>query len=69
MLVIGDFGLSLDQSRTQMAMWAMFSAPLYMSNDLRDLKPEHKQILVNKNIIAINQDKNGVMAKRIYSVK
>ena len=68
MLVIGGYGLSYEQSRTQMAMWAMFSAPLYMSNDLRDLKPEFKQILQNKNIIAINQDKNGFMAKRTYSV-
>ena len=68
MLIIGDFGLSYDQSRTQMAMWSMWSSPLLMSNDLRALKPEHKQILQNKNIIAINQDKNGALAKRVFVV-
>ncbi|CAG2170454.1 unnamed protein product, partial [Oppiella nova] len=66
MVMVGDFGLSYEQSRTHMAMWAMFSAPLYMSNDLRDLKPEDKQILQNKEIIAVNQDKHGIMAKRVF---
>ncbi|CAG2111680.1 unnamed protein product [Medioppia subpectinata] len=65
MVVVGDYGMSHEQSRTHMAMWAMFSAPLYMSNDLRDISPEDKKVLQNKAIIAVNQDKNGFMAKRI----
>ncbi|XP_054159759.1 alpha-N-acetylgalactosaminidase-like [Oppia nitens] len=69
MLIIGGFGLSYEQSRTQMAMWAMFSAPLYMSNDLRALKPELRQILQNKALIALNQDKHAIMAKRVYTDK
>ena len=63
MLAIGGLGLSYEQSKTQMAMWAMWSSPLFMSNDLRDLKPEHKQLLQNKDVIAVNQDKLGKMAK------
>ena len=63
MLAIGDFGLSYEQSKTQMAMWAMWSSPLLMSNDLRDLKPEDKKLLQNKDVIAVNQDKLGKMAK------
>ncbi|CAG2172143.1 unnamed protein product, partial [Oppiella nova] len=65
MIVVGDYGMSHEQSRTQMAMWAMFSAPLYMSNDLREISPEDKKVLQNKAIIAVNQDKNGIMAKRV----
>jgi len=68
MLVIGNFGLSLDQSRAQMALWAIWSSPLYMSNDLRNLKPEFKKILQNKAVIAVNQDKHGIMGKRAWSV-
>jgi hypothetical protein len=68
MLVIGNFGLSLDQSRAQMALWAIWSSPLYMSNDLRKLSPEFKKILKNKNIIAVNQDKLGIMGKRVIGV-
>jgi len=65
-LVVGNNGLSWDQSRTHFAMWAMWSSPLYMSNDLRSLAPQFKKILQNKKIIAVNQDKHGVFAKRIY---
>ena len=63
MLAIGDNGLSYEQSKTQMAMWAMWSSPLFMSNDLRKLKPEDKKLLQNKDVIAVNQDKSGRMAK------
>ncbi|CAM6031765.1 unnamed protein product, partial [Sphagnum compactum] len=69
MLVIGNFGLSLDQSRAQMALWAIWSSPLYMSNDLRKLSPEFKKILQNKNIIAVDQDKLGIMGKRVIGVR
>jgi len=68
MLVIGDFGLSWDQSRVQFALWSIWSAPLYMSNDLRSLRPEMKAILQNKKVIAINQDKFGIMGKRRHQV-
>lgn len=59
-LVIGNFGLSWAQQRAQMALWAIWAAPLYMSNDLRDLHPEAAKILKNKHLIAVNQDKLGV---------
>ena len=42
-----------------MAIWSVWAAPLYMSNDLRKLKPEFKEILANKKLIAVNQDKLG----------
>ncbi len=41
-LSLGNFGLSYEQSKTQMAMWAIFAAPLLMSVDLRTLKSEYK---------------------------
>ena len=41
-MVAGNFGLSYEQSKTQMAMWAIFAAPLLMSVDLRTLKSEYK---------------------------
>nr|XP_027197983.1 alpha-N-acetylgalactosaminidase-like isoform X1 [Dermatophagoides pteronyssinus]XP_027197984.1 alpha-N-acetylgalactosaminidase-like isoform X2 [Dermatophagoides pteronyssinus] len=65
MLIIGNYGLSLEQSKTQMAFWCMWSAPLFMSNDLRSIRPEMKEILLNKELIAIDQDPLGIMAKKI----
>ncbi|XP_001374517.2 alpha-galactosidase A [Monodelphis domestica] len=59
MLVIGNFGLSWDQQVTQMALWAIMAAPLFMSNDLRHISPQSKNLLQNKDVIAINQDPLG----------
>ena len=67
--MIGNFGLSVDQQRVQMAMFAMLASPLLMSNDLRSIPAESKAILLNKGIIAINQDPLGVQAKRIIQVR
>uniref|UniRef100_A0A3Q2P676 Alpha-galactosidase n=1 Tax=Fundulus heteroclitus TaxID=8078 RepID=A0A3Q2P676_FUNHE len=69
MLVIGDFGLSLEQSRSQMALWAIMAAPLFMSNDLRTISGEARSILQNKMIISINQDPLGIQGRRILKEK
>lgn len=66
MLLIGNRHLTLGQSRAQMAVWSMIPGPLLMSNDLRNIKPEAKAILLNKRVIAVNQDSLGIPGKRIY---
>lgn len=48
MLLIGNFGLSLEQSKAQMAIWAILAAPLLMSNDLNHIRPEFREILLNR---------------------
>lgn len=58
-LMIGDNGLSHSQERSQFALWAIFAAPLFMSNDLAHISKESKEILLNKEIIAIDQDPAG----------
>jgi hypothetical protein len=47
----------------------MWAAPLFMSTDLRDLSPEAKEILLNKNYIAIMQDPLWDMAVRVDKVQ
>ncbi|XP_072297423.1 alpha-N-acetylgalactosaminidase-like [Eucyclogobius newberryi] len=69
MLIIGDFGLSMEQSRSQMALWAIMAAPLFMSNDLRTLSSGARVILQNKMIISINQDPLGIQGRRILKEK
>lgn len=68
MLIIGNFGLSYEQSKTQMALWAIMAAPLLMSVDLRTIRPEYKAILQNKKIIDVDQDSLGIQGRRIYKV-
>jgi alpha-galactosidase len=53
--------------RTQMSMWCMFSAPLMLGCDIRDMSPETKSIISNKDIIAIDQDTLGKQAYRVIS--
>ncbi|KIH52455.1 hypothetical protein ANCDUO_17444 [Ancylostoma duodenale] len=65
MLVIGLPNVTVDQAVVQMTLWSIWSAPLIMSNDLRDLAPEFKEILLNRDVIAIDQDPMGIMGKLV----
>lgn len=58
--MIGNLGLNVGQSKIQMAVWAILAAPLIMSNDLINISPEMKNILLNKDIIAVDQDPLGI---------
>eukprot|EP00518_Triparma_eleuthera_P004149 CAMPEP_0182454530 /NCGR_PEP_ID=MMETSP1319-20130603/1124_1 /TAXON_ID=172717 /ORGANISM="Bolidomonas pacifica, Strain RCC208" /LENGTH=413 /DNA_ID=CAMNT_0024652547 /DNA_START=13 /DNA_END=1254 /DNA_ORIENTATION=+ len=69
-LMIGDNGLSIFEERSQFALWAIFAAPLIMSNDLATVSPESKAILQNREIIAVNQDpagKQGILVDEFAS--
>jgi len=65
MLVIGNFGLSYDQSKAQMALWVIFASPLLMSNDLRTIRPEFKEILQHPAVLKVAQDPLGIPGKRV----
>ncbi len=67
MLEVGNGKLSLAENRTHFSMWAMLSAPLLAGNDLPHMKPEINAILTNKDVIALDQDKLGKQASRVYS--
>ncbi|EDV99462.1 alpha-N-acetylgalactosaminidase [Drosophila grimshawi] len=69
MLIIGNFGLSYEQAKTQFAVWAILAAPLLMSVDLRTIRPEFKEILLNRKIISVDQDPLGIQGRRIYKHK
>lgn len=66
-LILGNYALSYEQERVQMAMWAILAAPLFMSNDLRNIRNESRDLLLNKNIIAINQDPLGIPGVQIFA--
>ncbi|CAK5018483.1 unnamed protein product [Meloidogyne enterolobii] len=69
MIIVGNTEITLAQSRVQMAIWAIWSAPLIMSNDLRTLLPEHREILLNPRIIAVDQDPLGIFGRMVYNEK
>ena len=67
MLEVGNGKLSLAENRSHFSMWAMLAAPLLAGNDLPYMKPEIKDILTRREIIAIDQDPLGKQARYIYS--
>ncbi|XP_043535922.1 alpha-N-acetylgalactosaminidase isoform X2 [Chiloscyllium plagiosum] len=69
MLIIGNFGLSYEQSKSQMALWAILAAPLFMSNDLRAITLKEASILQNKLLIRISQDPLGVQGQMLLKGK
>ncbi|KJH42828.1 hypothetical protein DICVIV_11178 [Dictyocaulus viviparus] len=68
MLVIGNSGITLNMAIAQMTIWSIWSAPLIMSNDLRKIAPEFQKILLNRDVIAIDQDPMGKMGRLAANV-
>lgn len=58
-------GCTVNEYEAHFALWCMLSAPLLMGHDVRHTTPEIKNILQNKELIAINQDDLGIAAYRI----
>ncbi|KAK8812474.1 hypothetical protein WA158_007708 [Blastocystis sp. Blastoise] len=66
MIVIGmENGLNEQESRSQLAIWSILAAPLYMTNNIRNITSWAKEILLNKEVIAIDQDPLGQQGYRL----
>jgi alpha-galactosidase len=65
MLEIGNGGMTEDEYKVHMTLWAMLAAPLLAGNDLRDMSPAIAAILTNPNVIAVDQDKEGKQGRRV----
>jgi alpha-galactosidase len=59
MLEVGNPGLSLAESRAHFSLWCILAAPLMAGNDVRKMSDEVRDILTNKEVIAIDQDPLG----------
>lgn len=66
MLEVGN-GQSVNQDRAHFTMWSMLAAPLILGNDIRSMTQETKDILMNAEVIAVNQDKAGIQGFRHLS--
>jgi alpha-galactosidase len=67
MLEIGNGGMKPMEYRTHMSLWAMLAAPLLAGNDLSAMTPETRDILLNREVIAIDQDKAAIQGDRVMS--
>jgi hypothetical protein len=64
-ILIGSGCLTLDEERTQMALWAILAQPLFVSADFRNMSAASAAILLNAHAIAIDQDPLGQMGARL----
>lgn len=61
-IIGGDHGMTLAETRSQVALWSMMSAPLILSSNVASLSPQSIAVLGNSAVIAIDQDPLGKMA-------
>ncbi|MBO4859658.1 MAG: nicotinamide-nucleotide amidohydrolase family protein [Treponema sp.] len=74
MLMLGMKGLTPVMNKTHFTMWCMMNSPLMLGMDLRRVCKEGDgegkmlyNIITNKKLIDLNQDKLGIQAKRIFT--
>jgi alpha-galactosidase len=65
MLEIGNGHMTADEYRVHMSLWALTAAPLLAGNDIRTMTGTIKSILLNKEVIAIDQDPLGKQASPV----
>jgi alpha-galactosidase len=68
MLEVGNGGMTDDEYRTHMSLWAILAAPLLAGNDLSDMSAQTISILTNREVIAVDQDPLGKEGSRAFAV-
>ncbi|MBP2334038.1 alpha-galactosidase [Saccharothrix coeruleofusca] len=63
MLEVGNGGMTDTEYRTHFSLWAMMAAPLLIGADLREVGEDTFDILTNREIIALDQDRLGAQAR------
>ncbi|MBB5803475.1 alpha-galactosidase [Saccharothrix ecbatanensis] len=65
MLVVGRPRLTLTESQSHFALWALMAAPLIAGNDIRTMSDDISAVLRNPRLIAVNQDSLGAGGRRV----
>ena len=59
MMEVGNLP-TFTENRAHFTLWAMLAAPLIAGTDVDALKPEIRSILIDRDVIAVDQDKLGI---------
>jgi alpha-galactosidase len=65
MLEIGNGHMTDEEYRTHMSLWALVASPLLAGNDVRNMTDATKAILLNREVIAVDQDALGKQASPV----
>jgi hypothetical protein len=63
--VNGDAAITDAQGRAQFTLWALFSAPMLLSQDIRNLTAMQLETYLNREVIGIGQDVIGTQAIKL----
>lgn len=66
MLEVGNGGMTAAEDRAHFSLWCLLAAPLITGNDLRSMSAETKEILTNREVIAVDQDALGQQGRRVW---
>jgi len=65
MLEVGNGGMTDTQYRSHFSLWAIMAAPLIAGNDIANMDAATREILLNREVIAVDQDVLGVQGRRV----
>ncbi|HEX7804509.1 MAG TPA: glycoside hydrolase family 27 protein [Pseudoxanthomonas sp.] len=65
MLEVGNGAMTETEYRTHFSLWAIMAAPLIAGNDLSRMDEATRRILLNREVIAVNQDALGAQGRRV----
>ena len=66
MLEVGNGGMTPAEYRSHFSLWAMMASPLMAGNDIANMDAGTRSILLNKEVIAVDQDPLGVQGHRVW---
>jgi alpha-galactosidase len=65
MLEVGNGGMTSDEYRAHISLWALLNAPLMAGNDLRRMDATTHDLLTNREMIAVDQDWGGTQGREV----
>jgi alpha-galactosidase len=66
MLEVGNGGMTVAEYRAHFSLWAMMASPLMAGNDVAHMDETTRSILLNKEVIAVDQDALGLQGHRMW---
>ena len=57
--------MSFTASRTEVTFWTLWSAPLLVATDVRAMSAKKKELLLNPDVLAIDQDDSATAGDRL----
>ena len=62
---IGNGGMTPDEYRSHLNLWAVMGGPLVLGTDIRIMRKETMDLLTNKEVLAVDQDAAATQGRRV----